>query len=113
MESTICALASGQGGAVSLVRLSGPDALVITHTLISKTVLLEPRHQTFCRIYDGKSVLDKALVTYFKAPHSFTGEEVIEFALHASPYITEEYWNYCVRQELYPHDGGNSHNELS
>lgn len=87
MQSTICAKASGQGGAVALVRLSGPDALVLTHTLTAKTLLLEPRCQTFCSLYDGKSVLDKALVTYFKAPHSFTGEDVVEFAVHASPYI--------------------------
>ncbi len=87
MQTTICALASGQGGAVSLVRLSGPDALVITHTLTSKTLMLEPRRQTFCTIFDGKRPLDKALVTYFKAPHSFTGEDVVEFAVHGSPYI--------------------------
>ena len=87
MQPTICALASGQGGAVALIRLSGPDALVITHTLTAKTQLLEPRRQTLCPIYDGKNVLDKALVTYFKAPHSFTGEDVVEFALHGSPYI--------------------------
>ncbi len=87
MQSTICALASGQGGAVALVRLSGPDALVITHTLTAKTQLFEPRRQTFCPLYDGKNVLDKALVTYFKAPHSFTGEDVVEFAVHGSPYI--------------------------
>ena len=87
MQSTICALASGQGGAVALVRLSGPDALVLTHTLTGNTVLLEPRRQTFCPLYDGKHILDKALVTYFKAPHSFTGEDVVEFAVHGSPYI--------------------------
>ena len=87
MQSTICALASGQGGAVALVRLSGPDALVITHTLTAKTQLFEPRRQTLCPIYDGKNILDKALVTYFKAPNSFTGEDVVEFALHGSPYI--------------------------
>ena len=87
MQPTICALASGQGGTVALIRLSGPDALVITHTLTAKTQLLEPRRQTFCAIYDGKHILDKALVTYFKAPHSFTGEDVVEFALHGSPYI--------------------------
>lgn len=87
MQSTICALSSGQGGAVALVRLSGPDALVITHTVTDKTLLLEPRRQTFCPIYDGKNILDKALITYFKAPNSFTGEDVVEFALHGSPYI--------------------------
>ena len=88
MQSTICALASGQGGAVALVRLSGPQALAITHTLTSTTQLFEPRRQIFCTIYDGKTVLDKALITYFKAPHSFTGQDVVEFATHASSYIT-------------------------
>ena len=88
MQSTICALASGQGGAVSLVRLSGPRALDLLKLLSRKDGPFEPRRQTFCPIYDGENVLDKALVTYFQAPHSFTGEDVVEFALHASPYIT-------------------------
>ncbi|MCQ2410122.1 MAG: tRNA uridine-5-carboxymethylaminomethyl(34) synthesis GTPase MnmE [Elusimicrobiaceae bacterium] len=88
MQSTICALASGQGGAVALVRLSGPRALDLLKLLTRKADSLEPRRQIFCTLYDDKTVLDKALVTYFKAPHSFTGEDVVEFALHASPYIT-------------------------
>ncbi len=86
MQTTICALATGNGGAVALVRLSGPDALSILQRVSGKSSF-EPRHQTFCTLYDGKEVLDKALVTYFQAPHSFTGEDVVEFALHASPYI--------------------------
>lgn len=88
MQSTICAKASGQGGAVALVRLSGPDALAVLKILTHKEGSFEPRRQVFCTIYDGDDVLDKALVTYFQAPHSFTGEDVVEFALHASPYIT-------------------------
>ena len=88
MQSTICALASGQGGAVALVRLSGPRALDLLKSLTRKDVSFEPRRQTFCAIYDGENTLDKALVTYFQAPHSFTGEDVVEFALHGSPYIT-------------------------
>ncbi len=86
-NSTICALASGMGGAVALVRLSGPQALSILKHLVCAEREFEPRKQIFCTIYDGKTILDKALVTYFQAPHSFTGEEVVEFALHASPYI--------------------------
>ena len=87
MQTTICALATGNGGAVALVRLSGPEALSILRRVTGREKPFEPRRQTFCTLYDGKDVLDKALVTYFQAPYSFTGEDVVEFALHASPYI--------------------------
>lgn len=86
-NSTICALASGVGGAVALVRLSGPQALPLLRKFLRKDYTFEPRKQVFCTLYDGENVLDKALITYFQAPHSFTGEDVVEFALHASPYI--------------------------
>ena len=87
MQDTICALATGTGGAVALVRLSGPSVCRILSELTRRPVLPEPRRQTLCTIYDKDTVLDKALITYFKAPQSFTGEDVAEFAVHASPYI--------------------------
>lgn len=87
MQHTICALATGAGGAVALVRLSGPDALAVLGAVTRQTNVPEPRRQILCTVYDGADVLDKALVTYFKAPHSFTGEDVVEFAVHASPYV--------------------------
>ncbi len=88
MQTTICAPATGPGQyAVSLVRLSGPDALSILHKLVHTPKTFPPREQVFCRLYDGEKVLDEALVTYFAAPRSFTGEDVVEFALHGSPYI--------------------------
>ena len=87
MQHTICALATGAGGAVALVRLSGPQSLRILQELSRRTHTPEPRKQILCTLYDGPEVLDKALVTYFQAPHSFTGEDVVEFAVHASPYI--------------------------
>lgn len=86
MQTTICALATGMGGSVALVRTSGPDVLCILNTVTHRQNW-EPRKQIFCTIYDGETVLDKALVTYFPNPHSFTGEDVAEFAVHASPYI--------------------------
>ena len=88
MQTTICAPATGPGQtAVSLVRLSGPDALAILHKITGGKKEFPPREQVFCRLYDGKQILDEALVTYFAAPRSFTGEDVVEFALHGSPYI--------------------------
>lgn len=88
MQTTICAPVTGEGkSAVAVVRLSGPHALAITRVLCPACQLWQPRRQNLCRIMDGEAVLDSALVTYFKAPHSFTGEDVVEFALHGSPYI--------------------------
>ncbi len=85
---TICALSSGAAnGAVAIVRLSGPHAPEILNRTVSRARAWEPRRQTFCTLLDGADVLDKALVTYFPAPHSFTGEDVVEFAIHGSPYI--------------------------
>jgi len=86
---TICALATPNGrGAVSIVRLSGPQSCAILNRLVRTPRALQARVQTFCTLYDGDEILDKALVTYFQAPASFTGEDVVEFAVHASPYIT-------------------------
>ena len=85
--STICAVATGvANGAVSIIRLSGARARTIASSVTQKDNWV-PRQQFFCTIYDGKDVLDKALVTYFEAPHSFTGEDVVEFAIHGSSYI--------------------------
>lgn len=85
---TICALASGPAnGAVAIVRLSGPQALEILNRTVARARAWEPRRQTFCTLLDGADILDKALVTYFAAPHSFTGQDVVEFAIHGSPYI--------------------------
>ena len=88
MKTTVCAPVTGSAaGAVALVRLSGPDALGILSGLVRTQHPFEPRRQTLCTLYDKEAVLDQALVTFFQAPHSFTGEDVVEFALHGSPYI--------------------------
>ncbi len=88
MQTTIAAPATGAAqSAVALVRLSGPESLPILKKLTRGNKEFAPRVQTFCRIYDGETVLDEALVTYFAAPRSFTGEDVVEFALHGSSYI--------------------------
>lgn len=87
-QDTICALSSGAAnGAVAIIRLSGPQAKEILNRTVARARAWEPRKQTFCTLLDGADVLDKALVTYFLAPNSFTGEEVVEFAIHGSAYI--------------------------
>lgn len=79
---TIYALASGLGTAgVAVIRVSGPKAKeTLKHlTSIKKA---EAGKVYFSAIKDGKKVLDRALVLYFKAPHSFTGEDIVEYQVH-------------------------------
>lgn len=88
MSDTICAVSSGSNsGAVAIIRLSGPQTLALLKRIVPQITQWQPRRQTFCTLLDQGEILDKALVTYFEAPHSFTGEDVAEFAVHGSPYI--------------------------
>lgn len=89
MPSTIVAPATPAGqSAVALIRLSGPESLPILCQVTRRNrAAFAPRTQAFVCLYDGDNVLDTALVTYFAAPRSFTGEDVVEFAVHGSPYI--------------------------
>jgi tRNA modification GTPase len=80
--NTIAAIATPNGvGAISILRISGEGALSVAKKLIKKE--LTPRIATLAKVYDLKNnLIDIALVIYFKAPHSFTGEDVIEFQCH-------------------------------
>ena len=81
-NDTIYALASGQGVAgVAVIRLSGPKVLDVLKTLCSLQNP-KPNYAYFRTIRAGDKVLDKGLVLYFKAPHSFTGEDVAELQIH-------------------------------
>ena len=94
-SDTIVAPATTPGtGAISIVRISGPDAF----SIVDKVVQLN--HGTvresiaytinFGEIYSGDALLDQVLVSVFKAPHSYTGEDAVEISTHASAYIVEE-----------------------
>ena len=88
---TIVALATPAGrSAIGIVRMSGPDSLSITRSLVcDQEFQPEPGKPQLKKIRDTKTrvVIDQALVTHFPAPHSFTGEEVIEISCHGSPVI--------------------------
>lgn len=78
--STIFAAITGRGGAVTVLRLSGPAALAITRKLAG--TLPEPRRAALRRLRHEGKILDEALVVVFPAPNSFTGEDVAEISLH-------------------------------
>ncbi len=90
---TIAALATGQGGAIAVIRVSGPDAVAVAgciFTARSGKPLSEAAgytvHYGDIRDADGAAV-DEVLVTVFRAPNSYTGEDSVEISCHASPYI--------------------------
>ena len=80
---TIVAIATPPGrGGIGVIRISGPDAATIATQLINRDQPLTPRHATFARRAD-----DHVVVTLFEAPHSYTGEHVVEIAAHGSPVV--------------------------
>ena len=93
MSETVVAIASPPGvGAVSLIRLSGPEALRIAAEVVrcKNGLGSQPeRYAVFARVVSAtEEVLDEALVTQFYGPRSFTGEDVVEFACHGGVLVT-------------------------
>jgi tRNA modification GTPase len=87
--TTIVALSTPRGrGALAVIRLSGPDAIAIARQM-SGVDALEPRHATLVTLRRPKSgdELDQVLLTCFNAPHSLTGEDVVEISCHGSPAV--------------------------
>lgn len=85
-DDTIVAIATPPGrGGIGVVRLSGPDALTIASALLVLERPLEPRHATF-----GRTRGDQVVATYFPAPHSYTGNDVVEISAHGSPIVLRE-----------------------
>ena len=91
-NDTIVAQATPQGlGGVSIVRVSGPKAIDIGKKLTRKSRTPEAKTPTLQSIYSRQNKkIDQALVTYFKAPCSYTGEDIIEIACHGNPLIVQE-----------------------
>jgi len=82
-SDTISAIATANGiGSIAIIRISGDDALAITK-ILTRNKTIEPRYATLTTIYDSEDTLiDEAIVIYFKAPHSFTAEHVVEIQCH-------------------------------
>ena len=93
LQDTICALATASGvGAISVIRLSGPEAISICDKVFSTKDLSEQLSHTvhFGTIRNADKIIDEVLVTVFKAPHSYTGENVVEVSCHGSVYIQNQ-----------------------
>ena len=102
-EDTICAIATAQGGAIGSIRVSGPEAITITSRIFtpakSGKLLSEqkPYTLTFGRIYNGEEMIDEVLVSLFRAPHSYTGEDSTEITCHGSSYILQQVMQLLIK----------------
>ena len=97
-ENTIVAIATANGiGSISIIRVSGKDALPIALKL-SKKQNLQPRLATLSSIYNSSDeVIDEALLIYFKNPFSFTGEDIVEFQCHGGIAISNIIMNEVIK----------------
>ncbi|WP_036877059.1 tRNA uridine-5-carboxymethylaminomethyl(34) synthesis GTPase MnmE [Xylanibacter oryzae] len=88
-NDNICALATPTGGAIGIVRVSGPEAISITNSIFSKDIsLAKPNTVHYGEIIDKEgSTIDDVLVSVYRAPHSYTGEDSAEISCHGSAYI--------------------------
>ena len=99
INSTIVALSTPVGyGALAVIRLSGPASIEIIRPLFSNKLKFIPRTVNFAKLYDNKEHIDDVLISYFKAPHSYTGEDMVEISCHGSPYIVETIIDLCLKK---------------
>lgn len=96
-RNTIAAISTAQGqGGIGIVRLSGNDALKIAKKICSGKIT--PRHVGFHNFQDeSQETLDQGIVLYFSNPHSFTGEDVIEFQGHGGQAVLESILSLCIK----------------
>ena len=91
MSNTIVALATASGiASISIIRLSGEDSLRLASIISHKNKII-PRHAHLTSLYNKEDALiDQAIMIYFKNPHSFTGEDIVEFQCHGGMIIAQE-----------------------
>lgn len=99
-EDTIVALATPNGsGAIAVIRLSGPEAIIIANKVFRGKDLAQQASHTihFGTLNDGEVILDEVLVSLFVAPRSYTRENVVEISCHGSTYIIESIIKLLIR----------------
>ncbi|HSC38982.1 MAG TPA: tRNA uridine-5-carboxymethylaminomethyl(34) synthesis GTPase MnmE, partial [Chitinophagaceae bacterium] len=108
-DDTIVALSTPPGiGAIGVIRLSGPEAISVAGRLFpSKDLAAQPSHTAHVGLLKhGGRTLDEVVVTLFRAPASYTGENVVEISGHGSPYVLQEIIRACIQLGARPARAG-------
>ena len=101
--STICAIATASGGALGVIRISGPKAITIADKVFRSTRgesldKAMPYSVIFGQLKDGEELIDEVLLTVFRAPRSYTGEDSVEISCHGSPYILKRTLEVLIKE---------------
>jgi tRNA modification GTPase len=100
-NDTIVALATPPGiGAIGVIRISGEKAITITNELFpSKGLEKEASHTLHVGyLKDDGTILDEVVISLYKAPRSYTGENVVEISCHGSPFVQQQVVNACIKK---------------
>jgi tRNA modification GTPase len=97
-EDTICALATAPGGALGIIRVSGSQAFAAVSAICSVCCeSVAANTIRFTHIRQGQEIIDEAMVSIFRAPHSYTGEDSVEISCHGSRYILNKVLELLVQ----------------
>lgn len=105
----IVALATPSGmGAIGIIRLSGEGAIEIAdYVFKGKKLSRQPSHTVhFGKIIDGDTIIDEVLISIFRSPHSYTGQDTVEISCHGSPYILQRVMTLLVSKGAQPAKAG-------
>ncbi len=100
-DDTIAALATPPGiGAIGVIRLSGSRAIRVVNALFPSRDLQAQASHTLHVGYlkDGETLLDEVVLSIFRSPRSYTGEDVVEISCHGSPFVQQQVLDACIRQ---------------
>ena len=104
---TICCISTPKGeGAIAMIRVSGYKSIKICHKIFSCKQI---KHQKdfiakksfFGKIKDGQKIIDEVILIYYKAPNSYTGEDLIEISCHGSKYIQKTIIELLIKTLYY------------
>lgn len=110
--STICAIATpAAAGGISVIRISGENAADIAARVFTPASgrpisALAGYHAAYGRIFDGAELLDDGVLLMFRAPHSYTGEDVCEISCHGGIYVTRRVLSACIKAGAEPAAAG-------
>src|SRR6056297_2241772 len=105
-DTTICAIATSGTGAIAVIRISGPDTFTVVEKIFLPAtvgkILSEQQANTihFGTIRQDDEMIDEVLVSLFRAPQSYTGEDVIEISCHGSSYIQQKIMELLINHGI-------------
>ncbi|TFE67104.1 tRNA uridine(34) 5-carboxymethylaminomethyl synthesis GTPase MnmE [Methylacidiphilum sp. Yel] len=98
MQNTIVAPATPPAvSAIAIVRMSGPESLWIINSLLKKPPYWEPQKLYYRKLFFEEELIDDVVLSYWKSPKSYTGEDMVEISCHGNPFIVEKILEACQK----------------